>query len=120
MLAKLTPKRRRPIGQAFGRGQETRAQRGRVPGWRTTNDCTTSKLTRRVSVEAAFVGAIGLIDQSQPQCRSRWRYIRFSIRGLIILVLVIGCGFGWIVHMAPIQRDAVAAIDATRHMSDAG
>jgi hypothetical protein len=35
-------------------------------------------------------------------------------------VLVIGCGFGWIVHMAPIQRDAAAAIDVTRHMSDAG
>jgi hypothetical protein len=24
-------------------GQETRAQRGRVPGWRTTNNCATSK-----------------------------------------------------------------------------
>jgi hypothetical protein len=30
VLAKFTPKRRRPIGQAFGRGQETRAQRGSV------------------------------------------------------------------------------------------
>jgi hypothetical protein len=44
VLAKLTPKRRRPIGQAFGRGQETRAQRGRVPGWRATNNCATSKM----------------------------------------------------------------------------
>ena len=28
--------------------QETRAQRGRVPGWRTTNNCATPKLARRV------------------------------------------------------------------------
>ena len=34
VLAKLTPKRRRPIGQAFGRGQETRAQRGYLGGVR--------------------------------------------------------------------------------------
>jgi hypothetical protein len=59
------------------------------------------------------VGALDVTDQSQPQGGSRWRYVRFSIRGLIILVLVIGCGFGWIVRMARIQRDAVAAIENT-------
>jgi hypothetical protein len=54
-----------------------------------------------------------LTDQSKPQGTSRWRYIRFSIRGLIILVLVIGCGLGWIVRMSRIQRDAVAALENT-------
>jgi Leucine Rich Repeat (LRR) protein len=41
-----------------------------------------------------------------------WRkYLRFSVRGLIVLVLVIGVGLGWIVRSARIQRDAVAAIE---------
>jgi internalin A len=39
------------------------------------------------------------------------RYLRFSVRGLIVLVLVIGLGLGWIVRSARIQRDAVAAIE---------
>jgi Leucine-rich repeat (LRR) protein len=39
------------------------------------------------------------------------RYLRFSVRGLIILVLVIGAGLGWIVREAQVQRDAVAAIN---------
>jgi hypothetical protein len=40
---------RRPApsaGSYSGTGQETRAQRGRVPGWRKTNNCATS---RRIS-----------------------------------------------------------------------
>src|SRR6516164_6855048 len=41
----------------------------------------------------------------------RWRrYLRFSVRGLIVVVLLIGAGLGWIVHQAHVQRDAVAAI----------
>jgi internalin A len=39
------------------------------------------------------------------------RLLRFSVRGLIFLVLVIGAGLGWIVRSARIQRDAVAAIE---------
>jgi hypothetical protein len=40
-----------------------------------------------------------------------WRkYLRFSVRGLIVLVLAMGTGLGWIVREAHIQRDAVAAI----------
>jgi len=35
------------------------------------------------------------------------------VRGLIVLVLVIGAGLGWIVRSARIQRDAVAAIEST-------
>src|SRR5262245_30946246 len=44
-------------------------------------------------------------------CRPRWRArARLSIRGLIILVLVLGGGLGWVVRHAQIQHDAVAAI----------
>lgn len=45
-----------------------------------------------------------------PVSRPWRRYLRFSVRGLIVFVLVIGVGLGWIVHSAHIQRDAVAAI----------
>jgi internalin A len=41
------------------------------------------------------------------------RSLRYSVRGLIVLVLVIGTGLGWIVHQANVQRDAVAAIERT-------
>ena len=37
------------------------------------------------------------------------RYLRFSLRGLIVLVLVIGVWVGCIVRSARIQREAVAA-----------
>jgi hypothetical protein len=40
------------------------------------------------------------------------RFLRFSVRGLIVLVLVIGAAIGWLVRSAHIQRDAVAAIRA--------
>jgi Leucine-rich repeat (LRR) protein len=49
-------------------------------------------------------------DQGKPVARPWQRYLRFSIRGLIVLVLVIGAGLGWLVRSARIQRDAVAAI----------
>ena len=38
------------------------------------------------------------------------RWLRVSLRGLMILVLLIGGGLGWLVHRAKVQRDAVAAI----------
>jgi internalin A len=38
--------------------------------------------------------------------------VRLSIRGLMLLVLILGGGFGWVVHRARVQRDAVAAIEA--------
>ena len=40
------------------------------------------------------------------------RCLRFSVRGLIVAVLLIGAGMGWIVRSADIQRTAVAAIRA--------
>ena len=49
--------------------------------------------------------------------RHPWvRYLRFSLRGLIVLVLVIGGGMGWLVNItrdASVQRAAVAAIKRT-------
>ena len=45
-----------------------------------------------------------------PVARPWRRFLRLSVRGLIVLVLVIGAGLGWLVRSAHIQRDAVAAI----------
>ena len=42
--------------------------------------------------------------------RPSWRYMWFCVRVLIILVLVLGFWLVWIVHLAQIQREAVAAI----------
>jgi hypothetical protein len=38
------------------------------------------------------------------------RFLRFSVRGLIVLVIVMGVWLGWIVRRARIQHDAVLAI----------
>ncbi len=44
----------------------------------------------------------------------RWRrFLRFSVRGLIVVVLLLGGWLGWIVRSARVQRDAVAAIKPT-------
>ena len=43
-----------------------------------------------------------------PSRRPRW--LAFNVRGLMVLVLLTGCGLGWIVHHARLQRNAVAAI----------
>jgi internalin A len=50
-------------------------------------------------------------DQSKPVSRPWRRFLRFSVRGMIVLVLVIGVWLGWIVHSARVQRQAVAAIE---------
>jgi Leucine-rich repeat (LRR) protein len=47
---------------------------------------------------------------TEPALHPCRRFLRFSVRGLIVVVLVIGAGLGWIVREAHIQRDAVAAI----------
>ena len=49
-------------------------------------------------------------DQVKPASRPLRRCLRFSVRGLIVAVLVIGAWLGWIVRSARIQREAVAAI----------
>ena len=47
---------------------------------------------------------------AKPDLRPWRRFPRFSVRGLIVLVFVIGAGLGWTVRPAHVQRDAVAAI----------
>ena len=47
---------------------------------------------------------------TSPALRSRRRFLRFSVRGLIVVVLVLGAGFGWLVRSARVQREAVAGI----------
>jgi uncharacterized protein YjbI with pentapeptide repeats len=48
---------------------------------------------------------------AEPNQRPWRRYLRFSVRGLIVVVLVVGGWLGWVVRDARIQRDAVAAIE---------
>ena len=41
----------------------------------------------------------------------RWRrQLRFSLRSVMVLILILGGGLGWFIHRAHIQQDAVAAI----------
>jgi hypothetical protein len=47
--------------------------------------------------------------QVDPVSRRRW--LRMSVRGLFVLVMVIAAGLGWIVRSARIQRESVAAIN---------
>jgi hypothetical protein len=49
-------------------------------------------------------------DPPKPVSRPWRRFLRFSVRGLILIVVALGAGWGWIVRQAHIQRDAVAAI----------
>jgi Leucine Rich repeat len=46
----------------------------------------------------------------EPVSAPRRRFLRFSVRGLIVLVLVIGAWLGWIVRSARIQREAAMAV----------
>ena len=49
-------------------------------------------------------------DQAQPVSRPWRSFLRFSVRGLIVVVLLFGGWLGWLVRSARIQREAVAAI----------
>jgi hypothetical protein len=49
-------------------------------------------------------------SQPNPVPHPWRRFLRFSVRGLIVLVLVIGAALGWIIREAHVQRDAAAAI----------
>ncbi len=52
-----------------------------------------------------------MTDQAHSVSRPWRRFLRFSVRGLIVIVLVVGGCLGWIVRSARIQREAVAAIE---------
>ena len=49
-----------------------------------------------------------MTDPSLPKSRPHW--LATSVRGLIVLVLVLGTAMGWVSRSARIQREAVAAI----------
>ncbi len=63
---------------------------------------------------AHFHPEVGMPDQVKTVARPWRRFVRLSVRGLIVLVLVIGAGLGWMVRQAHIQREAVAAIRKRR------
>jgi Leucine Rich repeat len=47
-------------------------------------------------------------DRTQP--KSWRRRLRLSVRGLMVLVLILGGGLGWFIYRARVQQEAVAAI----------
>jgi internalin A len=51
------------------------------------------------------------ITLASPSSRPWRRFLRYSVRVLIVVVLLIGGWLGWIVRSARIQREAVAAIE---------
>src|SRR3954464_5464217 len=46
-----------------------------------------------------------------PHTRSRRPHLRITVQALMILVLVLGGGLGWLVNRANCQRDAAATIE---------
>ena len=46
------------------------------------------------------------------------RYLKVSLRSLLLLVLAIGAWLGWLVYTARVQRDAVAAIERSGGWSE--
>jgi hypothetical protein len=60
------------------------------------------------------VAAMSAVPISRP-----WRrFVRFSVRGMIVVVLLVGGWLGWIVRCARIQREAVAAITKSGGLVD--
>jgi hypothetical protein len=49
-------------------------------------------------------------SQSEPTPRPWRRYLRLSMRGLLVLVLLIGGWLGLLVRSTGVRRNAVAAI----------
>jgi hypothetical protein len=65
------------------------------------------------AVLLAAGSAADLTAQPRPAARSRRWYFRFSVRGLLLLIFVIGCGLGWlarVVRTGQLQRRAVTEI----------
>jgi hypothetical protein len=52
----------------------------------------------------------GMHDPSSRPIKWRWYRVRLSIRAMIVLVVVVGCSLGWVVHRTRVQRDAVNAV----------
>jgi internalin A len=62
-------------------------------------------------METSVSHEVVMADQIKRVSRPRRRFLRFSVRGLIVLVLLIGVWLGWLVRSARIQREAVEAIE---------
>jgi hypothetical protein len=45
-----------------------------------------------------------------PRKRRWWRYLRLSVKGMMLVILAVGGGLGWWLHLARVQRQAVAVI----------
>ncbi len=78
---------------------------------RTTNDANVD--TSSVSLSTASRPHPKLVMMETLNKRHWWRYLRLSLRSLLVLVLVIGGCLGWILHLvrsAEVQRHSVAAI----------
>jgi hypothetical protein len=55
-----------------------------------------------------------MADQAKLACRPPSLHLRFSVRGLLVLIFMIACGLAWLtqnIRAARIQRKAVAAIE---------
>src|SRR5690242_20006223 len=52
-----------------------------------------------------------MTDQAKPVSRPWRRFLRLSVRGIIVVVLLVGAWLGWIVRSARVQHEAVAAIE---------
>jgi hypothetical protein len=62
------------------------------------------------AISTARIREAGMVCESNRSPVSWRRFLRFGVRGLVVLVLVIGAGLGWVVRQIHIHRDAVAAI----------
>jgi hypothetical protein len=51
-----------------------------------------------------------MTEEARRSTPRRLTSMRFSIRGLIALVLVLGAGMGWLAKRINVQRDAAAAV----------
>src|SRR4051812_16392992 len=49
-------------------------------------------------------------EAAAPVARPK-RRLRVSLRGLMVFVLIVGTGLGWMIHRARVQKEAVAAIE---------
>jgi len=52
-----------------------------------------------------------MTDQAKPRSRAWLRFLRLSLRGMIVVVLIVGGWLGWFIRGVRIERDAVAAIE---------
>ena len=45
-------------------------------------------------------------DASAEPIDRRWYRVRLSVRAMIVLIGILGCSLGWVVHRGRVQRNA--------------